>query len=143
MGPRKASERLDIQGGDKVRLKSISWPSNRARVVSFDGDVVIAVLDSGGLVSIDADEITNYSSAARRAWKSRPERHVGRPRGSVKDRISVTLRVDRQIWRRVQALESAGVLTARTEWLNAMLAHAVDALETEGFPSESTARRRR
>jgi hypothetical protein len=77
-------------------------------------------------------EITNFSAAARRAWRIRPKRHVGRPRGIVKDRISVTVRIDRLLWLRVRALEAAGTLKERSEWLNTTLREAVEPLENAG-----------
>jgi hypothetical protein len=120
---------LDIRRGDKIRLKKTRTSSGRAQVVSFDGDIIRVALPSGETISVGAEDITNFSSAARRAWDSRPERQVGRPRGMVKDRISVTVRIDRQLWQRVRALESAGILTRRTEWLNTTLREAVEPLE--------------
>jgi hypothetical protein len=132
---RRRGDGLDIQRGDKVRLKKVPASSDRAQVVSFDGRIVVVALPSGEIVSVGAEEITNFSSAARRAWRSRPERHVGRPRGIVKDRISVTVRIDRKLWQRVRALETAGILTERTEWLNATLRQAVAPLEQSGSES--------
>jgi len=120
--PGKATGSLDIQRGDKVSVKCISSSDcTRARLANFDGCVVVAALESRELISVGAGEITNYSSAARRAWASRPERQAGRPRATVKDRVAVTLRVDRQLWQHVRALESAGVLAGRTEWFTATL----------------------
>lgn len=142
MRARRRGDGLDIQRGDKVRLKKAPASSDRAQVVSFDGRIVVIALPSGEIVSVGAEEITNFSSAARRAWRSRPERHVGRPRGIVKDRISVTVRIDRHLWQRVRALETAGILTERTEWLNATLREAVEPLENCGSePGEFGERR--
>jgi len=129
VGSTRRGDGSDIQPGDKVRLKIRPASSNRARVVRFDGRIVVVALPTGELVSVGKGEITNFSSAARRAWRSRPKRRVGRPRGIVKDRVSVTVRVDRQLWQRVRALETAGILRERTEWLNTTLREAVEPLE--------------
>jgi hypothetical protein len=132
MRSRRTGDGLDIRPGDKIRVKHGPASSNRARVVSFDGSIAVVALGSGQLVSVGRGEITNFSAAARRAWRSRPKRHVGRPRGIVKDRISVTVRIDRLLWQRVRALEAAGILRERTEWLNTTLREAVEPLEKCG-----------
>ena len=46
---------------------------------------------SGRKICVKPREITNYSLAARKAWKTEPNRGVGRPLGlRLCDRVSVT-----------------------------------------------------
>jgi uncharacterized protein (DUF4415 family) len=52
-----------------------------------------------------------------------PARRVGRPKGTTKtDRVSVTLRMDREVWAQFQQAEAAGVIEDRTATINAWIA---------------------
>jgi uncharacterized protein (DUF4415 family) len=51
-----------------------------------------------------------------------PDRRVGRPKGStVCDRVSVTIRLDRDLWESFRAAESTGYVTDRTATLNSWI----------------------
>lgn len=68
------------QIGDKVRVKATKA---RGVVESLDDRRIRVRLDTGSLVVITETEITNYSLAARKAWKNMPNRRVGRPKGTT------------------------------------------------------------
>lgn len=73
-------------------------------------------------VLVSSEELTNYSLAARRAWRSMPDRKVGRPTGSkVSDRISVIFRIDRTLWNQFMIAEEAGIIAHRTTVINECL----------------------
>jgi hypothetical protein len=56
-----------------------------------------------------------------------PERRVGRPKGStVCDRISVTIRFDRELWQRFRIAETEGLIADRTATFNAWLEEHLD-----------------
>jgi hypothetical protein len=57
----------DIQLGDKVRVKDAVRKGERGAVRSFDGNRILVAFDSGEVVSVTAEQLTNLSSAARRA----------------------------------------------------------------------------
>lgn len=108
--------------GDKVRVKPTSTRTStlRGTVSAIDGTyLIIRASEDGSLVRVKPDEITNFSLAARKAWQKMPERQVGRPRGStVCDRVSVTIRLDRDLWEQFREAESRGYVTDRTNTLN-------------------------
>jgi len=107
--------------GDKVRLKS-SNGGERGIVKSFGENELQIQISTGELIRASANEITNYSLAARKAWSRMPQRRVGRPKGSTKtDRVSVTLRIDREIWEKFQLAEKQGKIKDRTGTINFLL----------------------
>jgi hypothetical protein len=118
--------------GDKVRLKSPRYAKERGVVVSVD-DRLILVQVNGAQIELDQDEVTNLSLAARKAWKSMPHRRVGRPKGScLCDRVSVTLRIDRQLWAEFRRLEADGLIDDRTATINAWLREKTTKLKADG-----------
>lgn len=108
---------------DKVRILSGELKGERALVLEARGDNDISVrLTSGGQVITVADiEVINFSDAARRAWETMPERRVGRPKTIQKPRVSVTLRIDKDLWSRIQALEANGAIASRSELIEELL----------------------
>ncbi len=109
-----------FESGDKVRINSVPHRGGRGVVVSVsDKAVVIQPGDARAAIKIKLSEVTNFSAAARKAWLSMPERRVGRPKGSVScDRISVTLRIDRELWEEFRRKETSGLISDRTEAIN-------------------------
>jgi len=106
--------------GDKVRVKSSKV---RGVVEVLEGDDITVRLEDGLLTLVTGDEITNYSLAARKAWKNMPSRRVGRPKGtSTTDRVSVTLRIDRELWQTFKTAEQRGVIDDRTATINRWIA---------------------
>jgi len=76
--------------------------------------------ESGELIAVASKFVTNFSLAARKAWKNMPHRQVGRPKGSRHcDRVSVTLRIDRELWEKFKQDELAGLIEDRTATINA------------------------
>jgi hypothetical protein len=117
--------------GDKIRVKMNSeiCPGMRGIVAEVNVDrLVIKGVSDDKLFSVASAEITNFSLAARKAWEKMPERQVGRPKGStVCDRISVTIRVDRDLWGIFRVAEAEGIVKDRTltinNWLRDGLQH--------------------
>ena len=106
--------------GDKVRVKSGDHTGERGIVESLDGDMLVVRLEqSDGKVRVLPEQVTNYSLAARKAWATEPDRAVGRRKGTkLTDRVSVTLRLDRDLWEQFQVLEEEGVIDDRTGLIN-------------------------
>jgi len=83
---------------------------------------VISIADANREATVSEIDFTNFSLAARRAWQSMPDRKVGRPPGSrVSDRVSVTLRFDRDLWEGFRVAEHQGLVADRTEIFNTWL----------------------
>jgi hypothetical protein len=117
--------------GDKVRLKDHNSTPVRGVVVAVHDDELLVRLDaSGELISVAPAGVTNFSLAARKAWKNMPHRRVGRPKGARHcDRVSVTLRIDRELWEQFRQDEAAGLIADRTAAINAWFRAMLDQLK--------------
>lgn len=108
--------------GDKVKIRhnGSGAVSNRGILLHVGPTrLVVRLTSTDSVVTVSPKQVTNFSLAARKAWKSMPDRQVGRPRGSkVCDRISVTIRLDRSLWEQFRQAENGGVVTDRTTVLN-------------------------
>src|SRR4030095_13210071 len=122
---------MEPEIGDKVKLKGYNSASTRGVVEAVQGGELLVRLDeSGELVPVASACVTNFSLAARKAWKNMPHRHVGRPKGARHcDRISVTLRIDRELWAQFKRGESEGRIRDRTATINVWLREMLDRLE--------------
>ena len=121
---------MNAKAGDKIRIKTGSRAGRRGVVNKVrKSKMLIRLEDSGELVEVVDTDTINFSLAARKAWARMPDRRVGRPKGTTKtDRVSVTLRMDRELWRRFQAAEADGVVEDRTATINAWIANRLNDL---------------
>ena len=128
---------MKAEAGDKVRLKAGTHAGERGLLDAFDGDTLVVRLEGSGLkVRVTPEQVTNFSLAARKAWATEPDRAVGRRKGTkLCDRVSVTLRVDRQLWERFLGLEEAGVIEDRTGLINGWLREKLAELDPGGRQS--------
>jgi hypothetical protein len=141
IGPTGAGP-LTAKLGDKVRLKAGGHAGQRGTVAAVRGDRLRVRLDDAtrGLW-VPAATVTNYSLAARKAWVTGPDRPVGRHKGTkLCDRVSVTLRIDRDLWARFRDLEAAGLIENRTAAVNRWLREKVDELRDGGKRRLATGR---
>ncbi len=119
---------LQAQPGDKVRLKFGIYVGARGIIEALNGSVMVVRLDDGGsVVRVHPQDVTNFSLAARKAWVTGPDRAVGRKKGAkLKDRVTVTFRIDRELWEEFMIQMEAGRFTDRNavvnEWFREMLA---------------------
>jgi len=119
------------QVGDKVLIKKGKNAGRRAIIAYFAGPrCLLSLSDSDQECEVNSVDILNYSLAARRAWLKMPTRKVGRPVGTrVSDRVSVTLRIDRELWNAFQAAEEQGLIENRTTIINTLLQSFVDRVQ--------------
>jgi len=117
----------DHRIGDKVAVKNRGTPL-RGVIVEVQA-AMVRVQTSSATVDVELDDVTNYSAAARKAWSKHPHRRVGRPRGAVVDRVTVNLRVDRDLWTAFQTAEIDGLIAARTETINKWLREGLRRLQ--------------
>jgi hypothetical protein len=120
--------------GDKVRLKVGEHAGERGLVEAVEGEKLVIRMEKSGLrLRVLAEQVTNFSLAARKAWVTEPDRAVGRRKGTkLSDRVSVTLRLDRELWERFLALEEDGVIDDRTGLINGWLREKLDELGSGG-----------
>jgi uncharacterized protein (DUF4415 family) len=124
---------VKAKAGDKVRLKAGDHAGERGVVEAVDGAKLLVRLEqSGTQVRVTAEQLTNFSLAARKAWATEPHRAVGRRKGTkLTDRVSVTLRLDRDLWEQFRGLEGAGVIDDRTGLINAWFREKLAELDRE------------
>ena len=117
--------------GDKVRLKTTAFAGARGVIEGLERDIAVVRISGSNCVSVAVSEFTNYSLAARKAWQNMPHRQVGRPKGTrVCDRVSVTLRIDREVWDWFRRLESQGLLSDPTASVNEWLRENLSKLDS-------------
>lgn len=116
----------------------------RGIIVSAKGQTLTVRVEPGeSAVLAKPCEITNYSLAARKAWVSMPRRRVGRPSGTSKTRrISVTLRLDLELWERFKRSESLGLIEDRTAVINDWFRQNLTQLELRSVPKGMATNRR-
>jgi uncharacterized protein (DUF4415 family) len=120
--------------GDKVRLKLNRMAGARGIVEEAQGNKLVVRLEgSERKVHVVTEQVTNLSEAARKAWVNMPNRQVGRPKGlRLCDRTSVTLRIDRDLWKRFRDKESIGAIKNRTATVNEWLRDKLSELDRVG-----------
>ena len=80
--------------------------------------------------------LTNYSLAARRAWKVMPKR-AGRPQLSTPRKKMVSMRIDIDVWDRLGDAVELGLIPSREEAINTWLSQKLDLLFNGGSHSNS------
>jgi hypothetical protein len=115
-------------------VKSGANSGARAVIEALDGGkLVVRLEESGRRLHLARQSVTNLSLAARKAWITGPDRAVGRRKGTkLYDRVSVTLRIDRDVWVRFRAMEASGLIENRTAAVNAWLRQKLDELGRGG-----------
>lgn len=128
---------MKAEAGDKVRVKVGAHAGERGVVEAVDGEKLLVRLEeSGSKVRATPQQVTNFSLAARKAWVTGPDRAVGRRKGTkLYDRVSVTLRFDREVWEHFLGLEDAGVIEDRTAFVNAWFREKLAELDRGGRQS--------
>ena len=117
----------DFQPGDKVRIRSGPRTGARGIICSqVDGllEIEIGINDT---VRVNVEEITNYSRAARRAWKAMPKR-AGRPQLAVPRKKMVSMRLDVDVWEQLGRAVELGLISSREQALNTWLREHLDIL---------------
>jgi len=122
---------MEPEVGDKVKLKNHNGAPVRGVVAAVHGDALLVRVDeSEELIAVAPDLVTNFSLAARKAWKNMPHRRVGRPKGARHcDRVSVTLRIDRELWEQFRHDEVEGLIQDRTATINSWFRGMLDKLK--------------
>jgi len=125
-----------FQPGDKVRIRSGSYIGAKG-VIRAESDGLLEIqLDEGGIVSVPAKEMTNYSLAARRAWQAMPKR-AGRPQLATPRKKMVSIRIDVDVWNHLGEAVELGLIPNREEAVNTWLRERLDTLFIEEPPSNT------
>ena len=120
-----------------MRVKAGTHAGARGLLDAFDEEKLVVRLEESGLkVRVTPEQVTNFSLAARKAWVTEPDRAVGRRKGTkLSDRVSVTLRLDRDLWELFLGLEEDGVIEDRTGLINEMVREKLAGLDRGGRSS--------
>lgn len=129
MGEQK-QDPSSYQPGDKVRIRSGSYVGVRGVIRSESDGLFEIQLDEGGIASVPAKEVTNYSLAARRAWQVMPKR-AGRPQLVKPRKKMVSMRLDVDIWDRLGNAVELGLVPSREEAVNGWVREHLDLLLDE------------
>jgi hypothetical protein len=114
-----------FQPGDKVRIRSGSYLGARGIICAESDRKLEIQLDEGGIVSVSAKEVTNYSLAARRAWLAMPKR-TGRPQLATPRKKMVSMRIDVDVWNHLGEAVELGLIPNREEAVNIWLRQQLD-----------------
>ncbi len=126
----KLQDPSGFQPGDKIRVRSGPYKGARGIIQAESNGLLEIQLDESGIVHIVSKEITNYSLAARRAWKAMPKR-AGRPQLPVPRKKMVSMRLDVDVWNRLGEAVELGLIPSREEVVNIWLRQQLDSLFNE------------
>ncbi len=120
-------DREPARAGDKVRMKNGPHAGARGVIRSARGDRLRVRLPDGASVVVIASDITNYSAAARLAWKRMPKR-AGRPL-ALERKVRVSLRIDSGTWTALAVHAARGHIRSREHLTNVLLHRALQRLD--------------
>ena len=84
-------------------------------------------LETGEIVPVLGEELTNFSLAARRAWEVMPKR-AGRPTSAGPQKKMVSIRIDSQVWELLSRAVDLGLIPSREQAINTWLRQKTDEL---------------
>ncbi len=133
--PHRGQTRYDDSStltGDKVRIKGPTHQGARGIVAHIAGEDLAIRLTTGDVLTVPSDNVTNFSLAARRAWRTVPERAVGRPKSqATAKKKAVTIRVDAEMWDRLGQAVKRGLIPSREQAVNAWVREHLETLLDE------------
>jgi hypothetical protein len=125
----------DYRPGDKVRIRTGPYAGARGIIrLEKDGLFEIKLDDSeSNIVTVPVENITNYSRAARRAWKVMPKR-AGRPSLPFPRKKMVSIRIDVDVWNRLDEAIELGLIPSREQAINSWLRDRLSLLFDDNHP---------
>ncbi|HZR00284.1 MAG TPA: hypothetical protein VFC93_15890 [Chloroflexota bacterium] len=96
-------------------------------------DRLAVLLEDGRALVLGGDEFTNFSLAARRAWRTMPKR-AGRPRSANPTRRPISVRLDLDVWRDLVRAAELGLIESRDRTINAWVRERLDGLLRKTAP---------
>jgi uncharacterized protein (DUF4415 family) len=108
------------QSGDRVRIRATGV---RGVILRTEDQVLFVDVD-GEVSALEAREVTNFSLAARKAWRTRPKR-AGRPRLEEPRKRLISIRLDIDLLNRLAVLSEQGAISSREAAVNDILRNAL------------------
>ncbi len=115
------------QLGDKVRVRTGPHKGDRGILQGEENDLLELKLDSGEVLLLEPEKLTNFSLAARRAWNVMPKR-AGRPLSSVPRKKMVSMRLDIDLWQQLGYAVELGLIHSREHAVNRWIRECLDEL---------------
>ena len=131
----------DVDGaqiGDKVRFRFGIHAKERGIVQATVGSLLEIQLEKGGLIQAGPEEITNYSLAARRAWRVMPKR-AGRHQLETPRKKMASLRLNVDVLDDLDKAAELGLIPNKEQAVNTWVRQKLDLLL--GKEARSDARR--
>ena len=110
----------DQQVGDKIRIKVGDHKGKRGVIIAAAANRVEIALDDGNAAVVDRSGITNFSLAARKAWRVMPKK-AGRPKNDKPKTKMVSLRLDVFLWIKLGEAVTEGIIVNKEAVVNALL----------------------
>lgn len=117
--------------GDKVRLCSGPHKGARGSIAAESDGRFEIELGPGDKIVAFAEDITNYSLAARRAWETMPKR-TGRPKGQKPVKRMVSMRLDSDVVDMLQEAAERELIPNREKAVNDWVREQVMTLLSQG-----------
>ena len=122
--------------GDKVRLRLGTHAKERGVVQAIAGAFLEIQLEQGGPIQARPEEITNYSLAARRAWRVMPKR-AGRHQLDTPRKRMASLRLDTDVLNDLEKANELGLIPNKEQAVNTWLRQQLDILLGEEARSQA------
>jgi KOW motif len=132
------NEVIDNIKGDKVLVLRGEHQGLRGIIDDIQGDTAIVVF-SDGTATLPIALLQNFSSAARKAWRTRPKRAAGRPKDpDLPPKRMVSLRIDEKLWDELGKAVEVNMIRSREAAVNQWLREKLDELwrQRNGFDSK-------
>ena len=127
----------DFNKGDKVVILRGEYKGIRGVIRDIQGEKVDVALPEGNAV-LSITTIQNFSSAARKAWRTRPDRATGRPKDpTLSPKRMVSLRMDLSVWDELGKAVEMKKIRSRESAVNQWLREKLDELWNQGDGTES------
>lgn len=125
---------MKAKAGDKVRVKVGAHAGERGVIEMVEGEKLVVRLEKTSVaLCLRTHHLTNFSLAARKAWVTEPDRGVGRRKGTkLRDRVTATFRIDRDLWEQFMRLVETGQIEDRNAVVNTWFREKLDDLADGG-----------
>lgn len=126
--PPHSQDALVVQPGDKVRVRRGPYAGMRGVVRAWTANEIEIETADQQTLHVDHGAVTNYSLAARKAWKTMPKR-AGRPsQDPARTKQMVSMRLSPDVWRRLGEAVDLGLVRSREDAVNTWVSGQLDAL---------------
>ncbi len=122
------NEEAEHMKGDKIVVLRGQYKGLRGTILGKVGsDVRVQLPDD--TVMLPTSSLQNYSSAARKAWKTRPVRATGRPKDPTLElKKMVSLRLDASLWEELGKATDLQLIRSREAAVNQWIREKLDEL---------------